>query len=182
MSVGHLHWVKGYEYALLALRDVWKAGVEISYEILGKEAGALLSVRTAIRDLGLEEHVIVRGECSRTEVRESLRLADVFVLASLSKGVSNAALEAMAVGVPVVVTDVGGMADAVTDGVNGLLVPSRDPAALANALLELAADPERRRQMGERGRARAIADFDVKTRARAMLEQYQRLVDERSMS
>jgi len=78
----------------------------------------------------------------------------------------------------VVVTDVGGMRELVTDGVDGFVVPPRDPAALASALLDLAADSALRAKMGERGRQRVVDDFGAESRAVAMLEQYRRLVRE----
>jgi colanic acid/amylovoran biosynthesis glycosyltransferase len=120
--------------------------------------------------------VHVSDQLSRVQVRELLRRADVFLHPSLSEGLSNATLEAMAVGLPVVVTDVGGMRELVTDGVDGFVVPPRDAAALAAALLDLAADPELREKMGERGRQRVVEDFDAEPRTAAMLEQYRRLV------
>ena len=180
VSVGRLHWVKGYEFALQALAQVRRAGVEIEYTIIGNgDDKELLVMMATVRDLDLEAHVHLRGRLSRNEVVEALQAADVFLLASLSEGLSTAALEAMAVALPVVVTDVGGMREAVTDGIEGRVVPPRDPAALAAALLELAADAELRAAMGERGRRRATEDFDTELGARAMLEQYQRLVRER---
>ncbi len=180
VSVGRLHWVKGYEYAFQALTEVQQAGVDISYSILGKDDGGRLSVLTAMRDLGLEGSVTVRGACSRTEVLDALRSADVFLLSSVSEGLNTATLEAMAVGIPVVVTDVGGMGEAVTDGVDGFVVPPRDPGAIANALLTLAEAPERRRQMGSQGSRRVDTDFNITTLARAMNEEYQRLIDNRA--
>jgi colanic acid/amylovoran biosynthesis glycosyltransferase len=180
MSVGRLHWVKGHEYALMALHQIRRTGLEVEYTIIGDaRAPGRASVLTAIRDLDLDDCVRVRDHLSRVEVREMLRRADVFLLPSLSEGLSNATLEAMAVGLPVVVTDVGGMRELVTDGVDGFVVPSRDPAALAAALLDLAADSELREKMGERGRRRVVDDFDAESRTVAMLEQYRRLVRER---
>jgi colanic acid/amylovoran biosynthesis glycosyltransferase len=179
VSVGRLHWVKGHEYALMALHEVRRTGLEVEYTIIGDAgAPARASVLTAIRDLDLEDCVRVRDHLSSVDVREALRRADIFLHSSVSEGLSNATLEAMAVGVPVVVTDVGGMRELVTDGVDGFVVPSRDPAALAAALLELAADSELRQKMGDRGRQRVVDDFDAESRTRAMLEQYQRLVRE----
>ena len=180
VSVGRLHWVKGYEYALQALPEVQRAGVMVSYSILGKDDGGRLGVLTAMRDLELEGCVTVGGASSRTEVLEALRSADVFLLSSVSEGLNTATLEAMAVGLPVVVTDVGGMGEAVTDGVDGLVVPSRDPKAIANALLALDEDRERRRHMGVQGRRRVDADFNITTFARTMHDEYQRLVDEKA--
>jgi colanic acid/amylovoran biosynthesis glycosyltransferase len=180
VSVGRLHWVKGYEFALQALAQVRDAGVEFEYTIVGSsDDKELLNVLATVRDLDLDPQVCIRGTLSRHEVVEALQAADVFLLASLSEGLSTAALEAMAVGLPVVVTDVGGMREAVTDGVEGRVVPPRDPAALAAALLELAADERLRAAMGERGRRRASKDFDSGLGAAAMVEQYRRLVRER---
>jgi L-malate glycosyltransferase len=82
-------------------------------------------------------------------------LFEISVLCSLSEGLSNSILEAMAAGNPVVATRVGAAADAVVDGETGRLVPPADPAALAAAIEELLADPARARRMGEAGRARA---------------------------
>jgi glycosyltransferase involved in cell wall biosynthesis len=77
-----------------------------------------------------------------------------------------------------VVTDVGGMREAVTDGAEGRVVPARDPTALADALRELASDAKLRAGMGERGRRRATEEFDSETCARALFAQYERLVRE----
>jgi len=180
VSVGRLHWVKGYEFALQAIAQLRRVGVDIDYTIVGfSEERELLALLTTVRDLGLEPHVSVRGALPPDGVLDALRAADIFMLPSLSEGLSIATLEAMAVGLPVVVTDVGGMREAVTDGVEGRVVPARDPAALADALLELVNDAKLRASMGERGRRRAIDEFDSEKCARALLEQYQRLVRER---
>ena len=163
VSVSRLHWVKGYEFALQALAIVRRSGLEIDYTIIGQaDDKGMLSVLTTARDLGLESSVHVRGTRSPAEIVETLRSADVFLLTSLSEGLSTATLEAMAVGLPVVVTDVGGMREAVTDGVDGFVVPPRDPDTIAAALVELAGDAELRRRMGEQGRRRAVDDFDAR--------------------
>jgi glycosyltransferase involved in cell wall biosynthesis len=86
---------------------------------------------------------------------------DLFVLVAEPAGCPNASLEAMAAGLPVVATDVGGMAEQVEDGVTGRLVPRGDPAALAKALSELASDAARRAAYGAAGRARVAERFDV---------------------
>jgi colanic acid/amylovoran biosynthesis glycosyltransferase len=178
LSVGRLHWVKGYDYALAALAQVRRAGIDVEYTIIGDGSDRdRLPVLMAVRDLGLDGRVTLLGARSQDEVLDALRDADVFLCASLSEGMNTAMLEAMAVGLPVVVTDVGGTREAVTDGVEGRLVAARDPDALAAAVLELAADARVRVAMGERGRHRVVADFDSDETARVMLEQYRRLVD-----
>ena len=90
-----------------------------------------------------------------------LRSIDVFVLPSSWEAFPISILEAMACGVPQVATDVGGTSEALVDGETGLLVPPHDPAALAEAIAALLADPGRRRQMGERGRARHAELFTL---------------------
>jgi colanic acid/amylovoran biosynthesis glycosyltransferase len=94
-------------------------------------------------------------------VWQQLQAADVFVLSSLSEGVSNAVLEAMACGLPVVTTAVGGMGEVVTDGIEGFLVPARDSGAISQALAELWPQPKLRRRMGESGRERIQKDFKL---------------------
>lgn len=107
----------------------------------------------------------------REDVGEELRQADCFVLPSRSEGLSMTILEAMATGLPVVTTRVGGNPEVVEDGATGLLVPHSDPAALAAALARLLADPAGRLRMGLAGRQRVLARFSL----RAMAEGYHRL-------
>ena len=135
---------------------------------------------TAVRDFGLEDHVRFLGAVPQEQVLAALQTADLFLMSSLSEGLNTATLDAMAAGRPVVVTDVGGMREAVTDGVEGRLVPSRTPDALADAVLQLASDPELRVAMGRRGHRRVVQDFDSRETARALRAQYQRLLDERA--
>ena len=176
VSVGRIHWVKAYECALQALGHVRRAGVEIDYTIVGEaDTRARVAVLAAVEDLGLQGRVHVRGLATRDEVRATLRSADVFLLTSVSEGLSTATLEAMAVGLPVVVTDVGGMREAVDDGVTGYVVPPRDPGGVADALVAVARDPARGRTMGCAGRRRVVDDFDTSVRAPEALAQYRRL-------
>jgi glycosyltransferase involved in cell wall biosynthesis len=110
------------------------------------------------------------GELADT--RPFLRELDAFVMISEPAGCPNASLEAMAVGLPVVATDVGGAGEQVRDGVTGRLVPRGDCRALAEALVELAHDADLRARYGAAGRAHVAAGFDV----RRMLADYQRIL------
>ena len=158
VSTGDVIWRKGYEYALTAIRLLVDQGVPVHFDIIGsgRENQRLLYT---IQDLQLDDHVTWHGRLAPAEVVRRLQAADVCLLSSLSEGISNAVLEGMACGLPAVTTDVGGMREAVSDGVEGFLVPARDPAATADALAELWRRPELRATMGAAGRARVMTDF-----------------------
>jgi glycosyltransferase involved in cell wall biosynthesis len=111
---------------------------------------------------------------ARGDVSDLLARSDVFVLSSRSEGFPVSILEAMAAGLPVVATDVGGVAEAVVDGETGILVPAADPNALAGALERLIADVELRRRLGAAGRARALRLFDTPRYRAAHLDLYRR--------
>lgn len=105
------------------------------------------------------------------------RTVDLVVLPSYREGLPKGLIEAAACGLPLVTTDVPGCREVVTDGVEGLLVPARDPAALAEAIGRLAADPELRKRMGIAARAKALACFDERIVISQVLAVYCELVE-----
>jgi glycosyltransferase involved in cell wall biosynthesis len=109
--------------------------------------------------LGIQNEVSFLGE--RRDVEVVLAACDVFVLSSLSEGLSNTILEAMSTGLPVVATRVGGADELVDDGRTGVLVPPAQPDALATALASLIDDPAARRTMGAAGRLKAEREFSI---------------------
>lgn len=110
----------------------------------------------------------------RSDVADIMRGLHVFALPSLSEGISNTILEAMASGLPVVATAAGGNADLVLQGQTGYIVPIAHPQAMALRLVELASRPERARELGQAGRKRVQAAFSMQ----AMVSTYQRVYDE----
>lgn len=120
---------------------------------------------------GLSQLAWLPGE--RNDVPEIMRGLDCFVLPSLAEGISNTILEAMACGLPVIATDVGGNADLVIDGVTGLIVPAGDVDAIAHSLVRLARSPELAQKMGRAGRQRILEKFSLG----AMVATYQGLYD-----
>lgn len=122
----------------------------------GELHGALAA---QIGRLGLERHVVLTG--FRTDALALLKGFDVFVMSSVTEGLGTSVLDAMACGRAVVATRAGGIPESVVDGETGLLVSTRDPAALASAVLRLLRDANLRRALGEAGRARARARFSA---------------------
>lgn len=169
LSTGSLIWRKGYEYALMAIRFLIDRAVDVDYHIIG-DGQERQRVLYTIQDLGLEKHVILHGYLAPNEVRGCLRGADAFLLASLSEGISNAVLEAMSCGLPVVTTDCGGMRDAITDGVEGFVVPPRNPQAMADVLAELHQNADLRLRMGQLGRKRVIRDFNLQDQTNKFID------------
>ncbi len=124
----------------------------------------LEGLRRRASELGLDEQVRFLGDVR--DVPELLAHASLFVLPSLTEGISLTLLEAMARGLPVVATRVGGNPEVVADGETGLLVGTRDPRALAEAMVRLLQAPEQGRQMGQAGRSRVERLFDVRRMVR----------------
>jgi glycosyltransferase involved in cell wall biosynthesis len=110
------------------------------------------------------------------DVRSLLRAADILVLPSLSEGLSNAVLEAMAMAIPVVATRIGGLEEQVADGVTGVLVAPGNAGALADGLDALIRDAHLQRAMGERGRASVEQRFSFASTLDAYQQLYQDLI------
>jgi N-acetyl-alpha-D-glucosaminyl L-malate synthase BshA len=115
-------------------------------------------VEALARELGLAEHVEIRGELD--DVRGLLSVADVFLLPSAQESFGLAALEAMACGVPVVASRVGGLPEVITDGLTGFLRAPEDHAGMAEAVLDLLDDPSRRERIVHLARASVVDRFD----------------------
>jgi glycosyltransferase involved in cell wall biosynthesis len=132
----------------------------------GPERSALENI---VENRGLAASVVFAG--ARSDVRDLLPGFDVFVSSSDTEGMSVALVEACWAGLPIAATDVGGTREIVSPGVNGLLVPRRDPTALAEAMNRLLGDDDDRRRMGREARARAERRWTVE----AMREAYERV-------
>ena len=148
--------VKAVEVALSAFRLVRDVLPDALFLQVGDgpERGYL---EAEVRRLGLGDSVRFMGV--RPDVERLLPVFDIFLLSSKTESFSNAILEAMAAGLPVIATRVGGNPECVKEGVTGLLVPSGNPEEMAKAMLTLARDPVLRRQMGRLGRERILETF-----------------------
>jgi colanic acid/amylovoran biosynthesis glycosyltransferase len=179
VTTGRLVWQKGFDHLLAALALLDRRGVEFHAEILG-DGELRKALAFSIGDLGLEGRVTLVGAVSSEEVLARMRRADVFVLSSHTEGISNAALEAMAVGLPIVTTAAGGMIEAVTDGVEGFVVPVRDASALADRIEILALDGPRRVVMGHAARARAVREFGIERQVATFEAMYEDVLRRRA--
>ena len=183
VTVARLNRVKGHEHAIAALKRAVDAGVDLRYTIAGEgEHRPVLEAR--IQELGLGERVRLVGTLGEDEVARLLDSADAFVLASTGLGEAwpVSVMEAMATGMPVVVSIIGATPEMITSGEDGLLIPQGDREALAAAFTSLARDPALRRRLGENGRRRAREQFDVRGTAGRLLDAIRSAQDEATQS
>jgi glycosyltransferase involved in cell wall biosynthesis len=151
---------KGHADLFHALAVVTKKLSE-NWELLcvGRDDGLGPTLTELTRNLHLEGHIRLLG--SRADIPTLLASADIGILCSHEEGFSNAILEGMAAGLPMVVTDVGGNAEAVVDRETGFVVPAHDPTALGAAIFTLASDAKLREQMGKAARRRVETHFSL---------------------
>jgi glycosyltransferase involved in cell wall biosynthesis len=170
--VGALEERKGHDVLLDALATLPDPRLLLLIAGDGSRRDAL-AARVAALDLGTRVRLLGRVD----DVAEVLAAADVVAMPSRQEGLGVAALEAMAAGLPVIASRVGGLPEAVVDGATGLLVPAGDVGALAAALARLAADPGRARAFGAAGATRVRERFTMAGMAAATVAVYRRLVD-----
>jgi L-malate glycosyltransferase len=176
-NMANLRPTKGQTYLLQAFQTVLRSSTGPVYLVITGQGPEEENLQKMIKELGLEQRAcIYKTSRDRFEV---IRSFDIFVLSSLQEGFSNALVEAMALGLPCVATDVGGNAEAVQHNITGLIVPPKEPDPLAQALLALVEDPERRRIMGQTGEVRAHQEFDLERMVQEHVQAYDRLVPER---
>ena len=170
-TVGSLYPVKGHRFLVDAMPSIVEACPRARFVLVGR-GDQEVPLKEQVKKLGIERYVYFLG--LRQDISRLLSIMDVFVLPSLSEGLSVATLEAMASARPVVATRVGGNPELVVDGETGMLVPSVDSHALANSIADLLLDRPRARIMGLRGRERVEKRF----RMNMMVDEYRKLYEE----
>ena len=131
------------------------------------------ALEAQVADLGLGDQVAFTG--AREDVPRLLAAADLFVLPSLTEALPTVLAEAMAAGLPIVATTVGGIPEMTRHGEAALLVPPADPGALAAAVCRLLSNPRQAAAMGRSGRRLVAARFDIRTQAKALADDYRAL-------
>lgn len=171
ITVANLRRNKDYPNLLRAAKLALAEQPRLRFIAVGQ--GPLAGEVAALHEeLGLGERLQLLG--FRRDISELLNASDMFVMSSAHEGLPVSIMEAFAHGLPVISTAVGGVPQAVTDGVEGRLVPPADGRALADAVLQVAGDDERRARMGDAARRRGV-DFDIRTAVAVQQEKYREL-------
>jgi glycosyltransferase involved in cell wall biosynthesis len=167
-AVGRLVAEKDYENLIVALSLLHARGVRFRASIIGDgHMGPALKKLSA--DLHLDGILTFLG--TRPDVPDLLRSFDIYVLSSMSEGMPVAILEAMATGLPIVATAVGGVGELIRPEVNGVLVDKQNPLALAGAIERLVNDTQRRRELGAAAREEVEARFSIKNTSQCYAQQ-----------
>jgi glycosyltransferase involved in cell wall biosynthesis len=171
---------KGSFDLLEAAREVRSRGVDASFDLVGDEltSGEYEQLRKRVDESGLNGHVRLHAAAYGSDKIAFLRKADVFVYPSYHEGMPIAVLEAMACGLPVVATRVGGLPDLVTDGANGLLVEPGKPDQLATALQKIFLENGLRRPMQRKSREIAFERYDIEQRVAQLVDIYKAALSE----
>jgi glycosyltransferase involved in cell wall biosynthesis len=172
--VGRLQEQKGHRYLIEAVSIILPEYPEIQVLFIG-EGDLRDELQSQVETLKLGRHIHFLG--SRPDVPQLLAASDVFVLPSLWEGLSMALLEAMAIGLPVVASEVSGTVQVILPNETGYLVPPRDVPALAKAIIQVLSDPARSQAMGIAARQRVEMAFSAQKQAAEHLALYRRLLD-----
>ncbi|MBW2594462.1 MAG: glycosyltransferase family 4 protein [Deltaproteobacteria bacterium] len=157
-AIGRMVWQKGFEYLIECIPEIVRTYPDAKILIVGD--GPLRERLGALsEELGVRDNVIFAG--FRSDIKEILSAVDLLVVPSLLEGFPMVTLEAMAMAKPIVATNIDGITEQITDGIDGILVSPRDPSTLAKAVIRVLNDNELVRTMGLSARERVEQDFSV---------------------
>ena len=176
-AVGRLVAEKGYRELFAAARGVRRARPETRFVVLGSPDGEKADAISDSELAEAEKNVIFTGWVD--DVRDLLALMDVFILPSWREGQPVSAIEAAAMAKPMILTDIRGCREIVSDGVNGLLVPARNAGALEATVNRLLGDASLRSRLGQAARERAVKDFDEVKIVAGLISEYRKLLASR---
>lgn len=170
-TVARLNHMKGHRYALGAVAMLRDRGISVRYRIAG-DGPDRAQIEEEIARLRLSDQVQMTGALGEADILTLLHEADALVLSSFGQGEAApvTVMEAMACGLPVICSRIGGTPDMITDGVDGFLVEQRDVAGIAACLSRLISDPDFVRGMGHAARQTALDRFDRRLNARLLLD------------
>lgn len=157
-AIGRMVWQKGFEYLIQAILEIVKNYPKVKVLLVGD--GPLRKRLEALsEELRVRDNVIFTG--FRSDIKEILSTVDLLVIPSLLEGFPMVTLEAMAMAKPIVATNIDGITEQITDGVDGILVPPKNPSALAKAVIRALNDKELAMTMGLAARKKVEQKFSV---------------------
>jgi colanic acid/amylovoran biosynthesis glycosyltransferase len=178
-TCGRLNMAKGHKYLIEAIQLLRQRGFDMRLQIAGEDSeagnGYRKELEKFIEEQSMSDYVKLLGTVSEQRNRQGYQEAHIFVLPSLKEGISVAAMEAMAIETPVVVTQVGGMAELIDNGVDGMLVPPENPEQMADTIAKLLQDKELALSLTQKSRQKIAAKFHHRRSAQILLESLQEL-------
>lgn len=173
-SCGRLNPVKGHNYLIDTAELLRQQGFDVRLQIAGEDekggSGYRQNLEQLIRDKSMSDCVELLGAVSEARNRQGLEEAHIFALASLNEGISVAVMEAMAMEMPVIVTDVGGNSELIDSGVNAILVQPEKPEEMANAIASVLKDKELCWKLSRESRKKVAAKFHHRVSAQALAD------------
>lgn len=179
-TVGNLDPIKGHKYFIQAAHLIKKTYNNAKFIVIGKKLENRVDYTHELENLVStfnfpKENFVFTGE--RDNIPEILPSFDIFVLPSLSEACPMALLEAMAMEIPCVATHVGGIPEIIEDRENGILVPPKDPQAIAQAVEHVLRNPEKAKEMAKKGREQVLARFSLDICVQKHYEIYHRMIE-----
>lgn len=178
-TCGRLNMAKGHKYLIESMKLLRQQGFDVRLQIAGEDSeagnGYRKELEKFIQEQSMSDYVELLGSVSEERNRQGYLEADIFALPSLKEGISVAVMEAMAMETPVVVTQVGGMAELIDHGVDGMLVPPENPEKMAEAIAKLLQDKELTLSLTQKSRQKIAAKFHHRRSAQILLESLQEL-------
>ena len=170
LNVGRHEFQKGHRYLIEAMSYLHQKNSQLVLLIAGREGNTTQELMTQVKESGLNDQIRFLGH--REDIPDLLASADLFVFPSLFEGLPGAVIEAMALGLPVIASDIPSLREVVENGKNALLVPAASPKELAAAIDELLKDPGRMNRFSEKSREIFEQRFTLERYAERMLHLY----------
>lgn len=175
ISVGRPHWIKGYTYALETMKILAEQQLDFEYSIIGALGNEELTY--LIQEFNLQDKVKLTSKLEQEEVFNRMKNASLFLLPSLEEGIANVAVEAMALGVPVISTNCGGMEELITDGQEGFICPTRNAEGMAQKILDFKnLGPLQIEEIRNQARIKVEAQFNEEKMVDGMMDLYKKVI------
>jgi glycosyltransferase involved in cell wall biosynthesis len=172
-AIGRLVWQKGFEYLIRSFPEVLKSCPDAQLLLVG-DGSLRANLEVLSESLGMKDKIIFAG--FRSDIKEVLAGMDILVIPSLLEGFPVVTLEAMAMAKPIVATDIDGLREQIIDGESGILLPPKDPNALATSIVKLLNDPQLAVRMGSNARKLVEREFPLEKIIMETHEVYQSLM------